>query len=118
MSGSLVKILIVDDNEDVREMLSFCLKHKGFEVFLADNGLTALEILEKNVVDLVLSDIDMPKMDGMELLIAIKKKYTTPVYIATGGTKYSKEELLKQGATAYFEKPFDVDYLLRRRFVG
>lgn len=113
-----MKILIVDDNDDVREMLSFYLKDKGFEVFLAENGKEALKILEKNVVDLVLSDVDMPEMDGMELLISIKKKYTTPVYIATGGNKYSKEDFMKQGASGYFEKPFDIDYFLRQRFVG
>lgn len=113
-----MKILIVDDNDDTREMLSFYLQDKGFEVFLAENGQKALEVLEKNMVDLVLTDVDMPIMDGMQLLISIKKKYKITVYVATGGTKYSKEDFLKQGASAYFEKPFDIDFLLSQKIVG
>ena len=62
----MAKILIVDDDEDIRELLMYNLKREGHDVSCAENGLEALDMIQSNIPDLIILDVMMPKMDGIE----------------------------------------------------
>ncbi len=108
-------VLIVDDE---RSALDFCqeiLKSQGFRVEAAESGERALEILENRPVDIVLTDVRMPGMDGMDLLRAAKDKYPeVDVVVMTGfGSIQAAVEATKLGAYDYITKPFKVDEFCR-----
>jgi two-component system, OmpR family, alkaline phosphatase synthesis response regulator PhoP len=87
MGGVIKKILIVDDDPDVRLFLEFNLKKKGFEISQAANGAKALEILKDHIPDLIITDMMMPILDGYGLLEAVKKNTELshiPVIMLTG----------------------------------
>jgi two-component system response regulator (stage 0 sporulation protein F) len=111
MSSANAHILIVDDELDLRELLAQMLESEGFRVSQASGGRMALEILKKESVDLVISDVRMPDGDGVELLKNIKA--TNPklplVIMITGFSDSSEAQILKLGAHAMFMKPFDTD---------
>jgi DNA-binding response OmpR family regulator len=104
-----VAILIVDDNKMILSFLDKVLKDK-YEIFSATNGEDALEKIEQNTIDLVISDVMMPVMDGFELCERIKSDLHTshiPIILLTAqNTIQSKVEGLRNGADAYIEKPF------------
>lgn len=80
-------ILLADDNLDLRDILSELLQAKGYDVLLAHDGEHAWELLQSNQPDIVLSDIDMPRLDGLSLGMRIKNSYRTaniPVVLVTG----------------------------------
>ncbi|MFN3740770.1 MAG: sigma-54-dependent transcriptional regulator [Thermodesulfovibrionales bacterium] len=108
------KILVVDDDSIILSSAEKILKPEGFELFLAKNGTEALRLLEEIPFDLVLSDLRMPDMDGIELLKRIKAFLpSTEVIIITGfGTVRSAVEALKYGAYDYIEKPFTPEHLV------
>lgn len=107
-------VLVVEDNPD---MLSFVARQlsKEYAVLTAVNGQKALEVLDENNVDLVISDVVMPVMDGFELCKTIKSELSyshIPVILLTAKTNIqSKIEGMELGADAYIEKPFSVEYL-------
>lgn len=107
-------LLLVDDNEDILEFLSDDLGDR-YHILTALNGKKALNILDSESVDLVVSDIMMPEMDGFELCAAIKSglEYShVPVILLTAkNTLQSKIEGLELGADAYVEKPFSPEFL-------
>jgi len=107
-------ILLVDDNEDILDFLSNDLCDK-YQVFTAFNGKEALDILNKEIVHLIISDIMMPVMDGFRLCREIKTNVDhshIPVILLTAkNTLQSKIEGLEYGADAYIEKPFSPEYL-------
>ena len=107
-------ILIVDDNEEILEFIENEL-NENYSIIKALNGEEALSILKKEVVQLVISDIMMPIMDGLELCKIIKTDFEfshIPVILLTAkNTLQSKIEGLEIGADAYIEKPFSPDYL-------
>jgi len=107
------KILIVDDELNMRLVLSAMLKKEGFEVSSASNGREALQILKSNKIAVVITDLKMPDMDGMELLTHISERYPEiPVVMITAhGTVATAVEALKKGALDYITKPFDLDDL-------
>jgi DNA-binding NtrC family response regulator len=107
------KILIVDDELNMRLVLSAMLKKEGFEVSSAANGREALQILQSNKIAVVITDLKMPDMDGMELLTHISERYPEiPVVMITAhGTVATAVEALKKGALDYITKPFDLDDL-------
>lgn len=107
------KILIVDDELDMRLVLSAMLKKDGFEVSAAANGREALQILRSSKMAAVITDLKMPDMDGMELLTCISERYPEiPVIMITAhGTINTAVEALKKGAFDYITKPFDLDDL-------
>lgn len=111
----LPAILLVDDEEEILEFLEHILKKK-YAVFKAVNGVEALKVLEKEAVQLVLSDVMMPEMDGFELCKIIKSNFEyshIPVILLTAkNTIQSKVEGLELGADAYIEKPFSKEHLL------
>jgi two-component system response regulator (stage 0 sporulation protein F) len=110
------KILIVDDDEGVRDMLADFFGVLGYDPILACNGREALQLLEQNDVVLVLSDIKMPVMDGIEMLKRIKKRWgDLDVILITGyGPDYSWESVKKAGAADYVSKPFNIDVIERK----
>jgi DNA-binding NtrC family response regulator len=107
------KILIVDDELDMRLVLSAMLKKEGFEVSAAANGREALQILQSSKTAVVITDLKMPDIDGMELLTRISERYPEiPVIMITAhGTIATAVEALKKGAFDYITKPFDLDDL-------
>lgn len=108
------RILVVDDETVVKQVVVDFLEMKGFEVVGADNGMEALEKLSEHSVDLVLTDIRMPEMDGIELLKKIKKNYPdTGVIMFTGFADiHAAVDAMKLGAFDYVAKPFNFDELL------
>ncbi len=106
------KILVVDDEPAIRSMLGVVLAADDREFVEATNGTEAQEILETSVFDLVISDVIMPDCDGIELVMAIRRKLpNVPVIIMSGGGRVQASHYLKQatklGAAKVFEKPFD-----------
>lgn len=108
-------ILVVDDDKDIRELVEIYLKSEDFSVTLAQNGQEALSLIEKSNFDLVILDVMMPKMDGLETLINIRKNNVMPVIFLTA--KNEEIDMIKGltlGADDYIGKPFSSMELLAR----
>lgn len=105
-----VKILVVDDDGPVRLTLKAMVNSFGYDCLVAESGQEALSILAENDIDVVLSDIVMPGMDGLELLKQIKTSHmNTDVIIATGFSgKVNYAEVIKAGAMDFIKKPIDL----------
>lgn len=101
-------ILVVDDESYMTEMLQSFFEMNNFKCFTAGNGEEALVVLKENKVDVVITDMKMPKMNGLDLLKNIKSKYTdTAAVIMTGfSEEYTTTEALNSGADGYITKPF------------
>ena len=110
---TLGKVMVVDDEPDVRQLLGDFLGSRGYEVFLAADGLAAVSQLDVYKPDLVLLDVAMPGMDGVETLRQISMiAPATRVIMVTANTDISlTSRLLALGAVDYIPKPFDLDYL-------
>jgi DNA-binding NtrC family response regulator len=106
-----VKILIVDDEKDFVEMFSLRLTRQGEKVSVAYSGQEALDLLEKTKIDVVILDIRMPGMDGIETLKKIKSSYPlVEVIMLTGhGSTETAVEGMKEGAFDYLMKPADFE---------
>jgi two-component system, NtrC family, response regulator len=107
-------ILIVDDEKNYPLVLSAVLQDEGFETLTANSGSEALDIIENSDVDLVLTDMKMPQMDGIELLARIKAKNPElPVMMMTAyGTVEKAVEAMQKGAYNYILKPFDNEQMI------
>ncbi|MFY0675769.1 MAG: sigma-54-dependent Fis family transcriptional regulator [Neptuniibacter sp.] len=114
------KILIVEDDNELREALCDTLELAGFDFLAAEDAERALALLQENQVDMVVSDVNMPGMDGHELLEKIRAGYPAlPVMLITAFGQVNKAvEAIKAGAVDYLMKPFDSDALISavRRF--
>jgi DNA-binding response OmpR family regulator len=112
MLKNLKKVLIVDDEETLTWSMARSLsKDKDkYEVIIANNGKEALNLLKKNKIDLVISDIRMPDINGLDLLVKIKKEYPqTKVIIMTAyGSSDVQKEANRRGSLYYVEKPFEI----------
>ncbi len=110
------KILVVDDDEGVRNMLADLIGVFGYQPIVASNGRDALSLLEKHEVALIISDIKMPVMDGIEMLKQAKARYPNlGVILITGyRPEYSWNEVMKAGASGYITKPFDIDTIEKK----
>jgi two-component system, NtrC family, response regulator PilR len=105
------KILVVDDEQSLREVLSIMLKRTGYAVTSVADGEEAIELLNKDIFDLVITDLRMPRIDGMEVLKAAKSASpeTVVLIITAFASADSAVEAMKQGAYDYLTKPFQVD---------
>src|SRR5688572_11615747 len=103
------QILVVDDEPNLRRVLSAQLVRDGYDVHTAEDGEEGLSMLREHHIDMVITDLKMPKVDGMELLRrALKLDPDMPVVIITAhGTVDNAVEALKTGAFDYITKPFD-----------
>ena len=111
---SKARILIVDDEEDIRARLKDFLLDNEYEVYTADNGQQALEILEKEKLDVIMSDLLMPRMDGIALTRTILEMgYEIPVIIMTAYASIENAvEAMKAGAAEFVPKPFKFNHTL------
>lgn len=108
-------ILICDDERDIRGALKIYLSGEGYGIFEAENGLEALEILEREQVHLVLLDVMMPKMDGVSALSRIRETSNIPVILLTAKSEDTDKVLgLTVGADDYVTKPFNPVVLIAR----
>ncbi len=109
-SNGPARILIVDDDKNNIVLITDILEMDGYNVHTAKNGLEALNVVKKENINLVISDIRMPKMDGMATLREIKKiKPDLDVILMTAfGEVESYLDAMDMGAFEYFNKPFDV----------
>src|SRR3990172_1331619 len=110
-----LKLLVVDDEEGMRDTLSEIFQSKGYFVETASNGAKALKLVKKGFFNVALVDIRLPDMDGVEVLKAIKKESpdTEVVIITAFASLQSSVEALNKGAFAYIMKPFEMDSLVR-----
>ena len=112
----MTKILAVDDSTSMRQMVSFTLKSAGFEVTEASDGVEALKEAQSNQFDVVISDVNMPNMDGLTLvaeLRAIASYKFVPILMLTTESSSDKKQAGRQaGATGWIVKPFNPDQLL------
>ena len=111
--GTTAKLLVVDDERSMRELLSIVLRREGYDVTLAENGRRAVELLERGRFDLLVSDIKMPDVTGVDVLRAAKR--LDPDILGIMVTAFASAdtaiEAMRLGAHDYLSKPFDVDEL-------
>jgi DNA-binding response OmpR family regulator len=112
----MTKIMIVDDEEDLREMLDILFHREGFETSTADNGADFLKKIDDFQPDLVTLDIMMPGLTTREIFVKLKEKKTNPKIILLTVIRYSKEEKKKifemGNVVDYVTKPFELNELL------
>jgi len=108
------KILVIDDERPIRNTLKDILEYEKYSVDLAEDGSTGIEMLKNEEYDIILCDIKMPKMDGIEVLEEIQKiAKDTPVIMISGhGSVDTAVEAIKKGAFDFIEKPLDLNRLL------
>ncbi|HZR43766.1 MAG TPA: response regulator transcription factor [Ktedonobacteraceae bacterium] len=108
-------VLVVDDEESIQDFIKHSLEARSFKVKIASNGLEALALFEQTNCILVILDIMMPKMDGLEVCRRIRQSSTIPIIVLTAlGEEADKIAALDQGADDYLTKPFGVGELLAR----
>src|SRR5579864_4307423 len=107
------RILVVDDERSMRELLAIVLRREGYEVLLAENGRKAVDLLEREPFDLLISDINMPDLNGVEVLRAAKRidPDILGIMVTAFASTDSAVEAMRLGACDYLSKPFDVDLL-------
>ena len=108
---ALCRVLVVDDEESIREFFEIMLKREGYDVVTAANGVEGVERLKKDRFDLVISDIQMPEMSGMDLLQAAKEidPELVVIMVTAFGSTETAVEAMKLGAYDYLQKPFKID---------
>ena len=106
-------ILIVDDEEDIRKTLSQYLEMDGYKTITASGAREAIQLIQGKHIDFIISDVQMPDGDGIELLIHVRKiNPSIPVVVlVTGQTQLTKAEALKLGANDLRQKPINLDLL-------
>jgi len=113
----MAKILAVDDSASMRQMVSFTLKGAGFDVTEASDGVEALTKAKTDKYDLVISDVNMPNMDGLTLVGELRKlgefKFIPILLLTTESSTEKKKEGKAAGATGWIVKPFNPDQLLK-----
>lgn len=111
-----VRILAVDDSASMRQMVSFTLKSAGYDVTEAEDGKVALDLAQKEKFRVVLADVNMPNMDGLSLVRALRAlpdyKFTPLLMLTTESTPEKKQEGKAAGATGWLVKPFNPEQLL------
>ena len=110
------RILTIDDSKTMRDMLMLTLAEAGFDVLQAVDGQDGLDVLTREQVDVVITDINMPRMDGYEVIRQLRRDpthKTTPILVLTTESEAEKKNLAREaGATGWMVKPFDPDRLV------
>jgi DNA-binding response OmpR family regulator len=114
----MAKILIAEDERDIRELITFTLRYAGHEVTQAANGEEALQLAKQIIPELILMDVRMPKMTGYEACRHMKAEETTKhipvVFLSAKGQETEIQTGLEVGASDYILKPFAPDQLIKR----
>lgn len=111
----MVKILIVEDEEKIARFIELELIHEGYKVIKADNGRTGLEIVERGEADLIILDVMLPEINGLEVLRRIRRVSEVPIIMLTArDAVMDKVSGLDAGADDYITKPFAIEELLAR----
>lgn len=112
----MASVLAVDDSASMRQMVAFTLKGAGFDVIEASDGVEALKLAKSQSVNLVLTDVNMPNMDGITLIRELRSlptyKFTPMLMLTTESGSDKKGEGKAAGATGWIVKPFNPDQLL------
>ena len=112
----MATILAVDDSASMRQMVSFTLKGAGYDVIEAADGVEALSLAKSKNVNLVITDVNMPNMDGISLVKALRAlpsyKFTPLLLLTTESSPEKKSEGKAAGATGWIVKPFNPEQLL------
>lgn len=115
-SAMSTRILTIDDSKTMRDMLMLTLAEAGFDVLQAVDGQDGLDVLVNERVDVVITDINMPRMDGYEVIRQLRRKpehKSTPILVLTTESESEKKNLAREvGATGWLVKPFDPDRLI------
>ncbi len=109
------KILVVEDNPDAREVLLTILTGKGFAVIAAEDGLQALELFENGEPDLIITDIEMPRLNGIELIMRLREDFqalSVPIVALSGSHIEMLDKAKDVGATQAISKPVGLTSLL------
>ena len=109
-----MKILVVEDEAPIRDLISINLQLVGYEVFTVEDGIMAEEFLEKQRVDLILLDVMIPGIDGFSLIEKIKKHNTPVIFVTAKESVLDRVKGLRLGADDYIIKPFETMELLAR----
>lgn len=115
MPATLKRILLAEDEEALRDFVSRNLRARGFEVLEASNGLEAMALWQQEAPHLLILDVMMPRMDGLEVCQRVRQSSTVPIIILTAlDSERDKVATLDLGADDYLTKPFGVEELLAR----
>ena len=110
------RVMAVDDSETVRQVLSMALEGAGYEVVEASDGLNALKLLEEDEIDLLVTDLNMPKMDGISLIRHVRQRpgfrFLPIIMLTTESSVDQKDQGKKAGASGWITKPFRPEQLL------
>ena len=109
----MAKILVIDDEPGIRDLLDTLLSRKGYDVVLADSGQKGLEIFRRAGADVIVLDLKMPGMDGVTVVRAVRSlNPTQPIVILTGaGSTETEQQVRALGVTEYIEKEFSLHLL-------
>lgn len=109
------KILIIDDEEDMRTLTQMYLENSGYECFQANGGQEAYKLLKEHKMDLILLDIMMPDEDGFQVCTKIRESYDTPIiFLSAKGEEWDKVRALQLGGDDYIVKPFSPGEMVAR----
>ena len=116
-------ILVVDDNPDAREMVSYILVKEGFSVVTAGDGEAALDLVKKQTPDLIVTDIQMPKLDGIEMIKRLRDQFMSrrvPIVVMSSFGSGAIQAAMDAGANKSTPKPMAVEYFLKivRQLLG
>ena len=110
-------VLAVDDSKTMRDMVSFALTEAGFNVITADDGAHGLQVAQSNKIDVIITDINMPNMDGITLIGHLRdlpQYQSTPILVLTTESEQGKRDQGKNaGATGWIVKPFNPEKLIQ-----
>jgi CheY-like chemotaxis protein len=110
-----IKVLIVEDNQDYRELVDFFLQLKGFEVILANDGIEAVDLATAEQPQIILMDLNLPNLDGWEATRIIKQNESTAhipiIAVSANCSRDKSDKILEMGAVGCIQKPLDIESL-------
>jgi DNA-binding response OmpR family regulator len=114
----MAKLLVAEDERDIRDLIAFTLQYAGYEVLTASNGEEAYQVALREIPDLILSDVRMPKMTGYDMCKKLKAEPSTEhvpvVFLSAKGQEAEVQAGLAAGASEYLLKPFAPDQLMAK----